>query len=169
MHGGKQWQTTPKNLPRMQCARAIPFTWLGSGSCQARPSRLNTNEWIMYIGPCIIVIVEELKTKLMSEFIKFYFTSSMLNMFRTFIHLSSGACDFYFIVSPHWLCVLVSMCVGVSVCQHGYHPNQPHRNSNTHRNKNTQPMWWYNKKVAGSWCRMYECPKHIEHRRSEIK
>ena len=32
--GGKQWQTTPKNLPRMQCARAIPFTWLGSGSCQ---------------------------------------------------------------------------------------------------------------------------------------
>ena len=23
---------------------------------------------------------------------------------------------------------------------HGYHPNQPHRNSNTYRNKNTQPM-----------------------------
>jgi len=23
---GKQWQTTPKNLPRMQCARAIPVT-----------------------------------------------------------------------------------------------------------------------------------------------
>ena len=32
--GGKQWQTTPKNLPRMQCARAIPVTLLGSGSCQ---------------------------------------------------------------------------------------------------------------------------------------
>ena len=30
----------------MQCARAIPVTWLGSGSCQARPSRLNTNEWM---------------------------------------------------------------------------------------------------------------------------
>jgi len=29
----------------MQCARAIPVTWLGSGSCQAGPSRLNTNEW----------------------------------------------------------------------------------------------------------------------------
>ena len=28
--GGKQWRTTPKNLPRMQCARAT----LGSGSCQ---------------------------------------------------------------------------------------------------------------------------------------
>jgi len=50
----------------------------------------------------------------MSLFIKFYFTSSMLNMFRTLIHPSSGACD-YSIVSPHWSCVLVSMCVGVSV------------------------------------------------------
>jgi len=50
----------------------------------------------------------------MSQFIKFYFTSSMLNMFRILIHPLSGACDFS-IVSPHWLCVLVSMCVGVSV------------------------------------------------------
>ena len=65
----------------------------------------------------------------MSLVIKFYFTSSMLNMFRTLIHPSSGACDFS-IVSPHWLCVLVSMFVGVSVwlgwggsLLHGYHPN----------------------------------------------
>ena len=50
----------------------------------------------------------------MSQFIKFYFTSSMLNMFRTLTHQSSEACDFY-IGSPHWSCVLVSMCVGVSV------------------------------------------------------
>jgi len=50
----------------------------------------------------------------MSQFIKFYFTSSMLNMFRTLIHPSSGACDF-FISSPHWLCVVVSMCVGVAL------------------------------------------------------
>jgi hypothetical protein len=34
---GKQWQTTPKNLPRMQRARAIQVAWLGSGSCQNRP------------------------------------------------------------------------------------------------------------------------------------
>jgi hypothetical protein len=32
--GGNQWQTTPKNLPRMQCAKATPFTCLGSGSRQ---------------------------------------------------------------------------------------------------------------------------------------
>ena len=31
-------QPTPKKLPRMQCARAIPVAWLGSGSCQNRPS-----------------------------------------------------------------------------------------------------------------------------------
>jgi len=151
----------------------------------------------------------------MSVVIKFYFTSSMLNMFRTLIRPSSGACDFS-IVSPHWLCVLVSMCVGVSVwlgwggireavvlqpairippqpshtetpthietrthhqcgdtieksqapddgrinvrnmlsasaCYTDTTPTQPHRNSNTHRNKNTRPMWWYNRKVAGSW------------------
>ena len=46
----------------------------------------------------------------MSLVIKFYFTSSMLNMFRTLIHPSSGACDFS-IVSAHWSCVLISMCV----------------------------------------------------------
>ena len=50
----------------------------------------------------------------MSPVIMFYFTSSMFNMFRTLIHPSSGACDFS-IVSPHWSCVLVSMCVRVSV------------------------------------------------------
>jgi len=25
--GGKQWQTTPKNLPRMQRTRAVPVAW----------------------------------------------------------------------------------------------------------------------------------------------
>jgi len=54
---------------------------------------------------------------------------------HTLIHPSSGACDFS-IVSPHSSCVLVSMCVGVSVwlgwggirvagssLPHGYHSN----------------------------------------------
>ena len=48
----------------------------------------------------------------MSLVIKFYFTSSMLNMFRTLIHPSSGACDLS-IVSPQW-------CFSL---QHGYHTN----------------------------------------------
>jgi len=50
----------------------------------------------------------------MSLVIMLYFTSSMLNMSRTLIHPSSGACDFS-IESPHWSFVLVSMRVGVSV------------------------------------------------------
>jgi hypothetical protein len=50
----------------------------------------------------------------MSLVIMFYFTSSMLNMFRTLTHPSSGACDFS-IESPRWSCVLFSMCAGVSV------------------------------------------------------
>ena len=41
---GKQWQTTPKNLPRMQCTRAIPVAWLGSGSCPNYPK-----DWILII------------------------------------------------------------------------------------------------------------------------
>ena len=46
--GGKQWQTTPKNLPRMQCARAIPVTWLGSGSCQpGLQGWILMNDWIL--------------------------------------------------------------------------------------------------------------------------
>ena len=46
--GGKQWQTTPKNLPRMQRIRAIPFAWLNSGLCPKRPEG-----WI----PIIIIII----------------------------------------------------------------------------------------------------------------
>jgi len=73
----------------------------------------------------------------MSQFIKFYLIFSMLNMFQTLMHPSSGACDFS-VISPHWLCF--SMCVGVSVwlgcggirvaglkhCHTDTTPTQPH-------------------------------------------
>ena len=42
--GGKQWQTTPKNLPRMQRTRAIPVDWLSSGLCPNWPKG-----WILII------------------------------------------------------------------------------------------------------------------------
>ena len=45
---GKQWQTTPKNLPRMQRTRDIPVAWLSSGLCPDRPKG-----WI----PIIIIII----------------------------------------------------------------------------------------------------------------
>ena len=50
----------------------------------------------------------------MSQVIMFYFTSSMLKMFRSLIHQSLGACDFYF-ESSHWSCVLVLIFAGFSV------------------------------------------------------
>ena len=56
--------------------------------------------YLMYIGPCIIVIVEEYETNLMSLDIMFYLTSSIPNMVRTLIHPSSEACDLS-IESPH--------------------------------------------------------------------
>jgi hypothetical protein len=34
---GRQWQTTPNNLPKKQRTRAIPVTWLGSAPCPNRP------------------------------------------------------------------------------------------------------------------------------------
>jgi len=75
----------------------------------------------------------------MSLAITFYLTSSALNMFRTLIHPSSGACDFS-IVSTHWLCVGVSVWLGwggISVAgfslPHGYHyPKPSHTKTPTH-------------------------------------
>jgi len=45
----------------------------------------------------------------MSQFIKYYFTSSMLNMFRTLIHPSSEAATF--LLYHHIGCVLLLLCV----------------------------------------------------------
>ena len=44
---GKEWQATPKNLPRMHRTRAIPVAWLNCGLCPDRPKG-----WI----PLIIII-----------------------------------------------------------------------------------------------------------------
>ena len=49
---GKQWQATPKNLPRMQRTRAIPVAWLNSGLCPDRPKG-----WIPIIIIIIIIII----------------------------------------------------------------------------------------------------------------
>jgi len=50
--GGKQWQATPKNLPRMRRTRAIPVAWLNSGLCPDRPKG-----WIPIIIIIIIIII----------------------------------------------------------------------------------------------------------------
>jgi hypothetical protein len=56
-------------------------------------------------GETMGALAEEYETNLMSPVIKFYFTSSVLDMFQTSVHPSPEACDFS-VVSPHWLCVL---------------------------------------------------------------
>ena len=50
--GGKQWQATPKNLPRMQRTRAIPVTWLNCSLCPDWPKG-----WI----PIIIISREKVQ------------------------------------------------------------------------------------------------------------
>jgi len=86
----------------------------------------------MFIGPCIILIVEKRETNLMSLALLFRYL--MLNMFRMLIHPSSGACVL-FIELFHGLYCSGSMCIGVtlwfacggvvSVCRlkpaYGYH------------------------------------------------
>ena len=79
----------------------------------------------------------------------FYFTYYVLNMFRTLIYPSSGACD-YSVELPHWsYCSWFDVCWSFGVVGMEWYPccrlqacntdtttTQPHRNSNTHRTKN---------------------------------
>jgi len=84
--------------------------------------------------------------------LQFYFTSYVLNMFRTLVYPSSGACDCAAEL-PHWLfCSWFDVCwrfcvVGLSgtrvagwsttsACNTGTTQTQPHLNSNTQRTKN---------------------------------
>jgi len=51
----------------------------------------------------------------MSQFIKFYFTSSVLNMLRTLIHPSSGACDFFYCIIILVVCSVKMEVFSISV------------------------------------------------------
>jgi len=66
----------------------------------------------MFIGPCIILIVESRETNLMSLALLFHYL--MLNMLRMLIHSSSGACDL-FAELFHGLYCSGSMYVGVTL------------------------------------------------------
>jgi len=58
----------------------------------------------------------------MSQFIKFYFTSSRLNMFRTLIYPSSGACDFSIVITTLVVCSCLDVCWSFGVVGLGWYP-----------------------------------------------
>ena len=66
----------------------------------------------MFIGTCIIFIVEKRGANLMSLALLFHYL--MLNMFQMLTHPSSGACDL-FVELFHGLYCSGSMCVGVTL------------------------------------------------------
>jgi len=132
--GEKQWQTTPKNLPSMQRARAIPVTWLGSGSCQARPSRLNINEWMnIYIS--FIVTLVKLVNLVLSLFCRRYAHSWKFYIFTLSCVLDVvyrcvvGWYYYFYIFFVSWqpdviyiytyfvcVCIYIYVCVCVCIC-----------------------------------------------------
>jgi hypothetical protein len=69
--GGKQWQTTPKNLPRMQHTRGISVAWLSSGLCPDRPKG-----WIPIV---IIIIIIMLMSRYESLIVKWVVSFMDLN------------------------------------------------------------------------------------------
>ena len=74
---------------------------------------------LKFIGQCIILIVEQRQTNLMSLALLFHYL--LLNMFRMLVHPSSGACDllwiYFMCCIPLVRCVLVLRCAGCSTLQ----------------------------------------------------
>jgi len=60
---------------------------------------LNSVGYLIFIGPCIIVIIENKRP--LHVICYFYFTSYAPDMFRTLIYPSSGACNCA-VELPHW-------------------------------------------------------------------
>ena len=67
----------------------------------------------MFIGPCIILIVEYRETNLMLLALLFHYL--MLNMFRMLLQPSSGACDL-FVELFHGLYCSVRICKNLYPC-----------------------------------------------------
>jgi len=58
----------------------------------------------------------------MSQFTKFYFTSSMLNMFRILTQQSSGAFDFFYCIITLVVCSCFDVCWSFGVAELGWYP-----------------------------------------------
>ena len=97
-NGGKQWQVTPKNLPRMHHTRAIPVVWLNSGLCPDRPKG-----WIPII---IIIIIINLRYAVHSvcyllcdrQYIVLYFINRAFSYWLVWFNCGSEAATKYLLV-----------------------------------------------------------------------
>ena len=111
--GEKQWQATPKNLPRMQHTRAIPVAWLNSSLCPDR-----SKGWI----PIIINILTYLLTpwsrvlnnltgfQLVKKFPAFYGTRKFITAFTNAHQLSLSWASSIHSIPPHhtsWRSILI--------------------------------------------------------------
>ena len=67
---------------------------------------------LKFIGPCIILIVEQMQTNLISLALLFHYL--LINMFRMLVHPSSGACDLLWIYFMG--CIALVRCVLVLRC-----------------------------------------------------
>ena len=86
--GGKQWQATPKNLPRMQRTRAIPVAWLNSGPCPDRPKGwipiINNNNnnnnllQILHSHLHIVISVRKISQKSPKYIARFFICSNVI-------------------------------------------------------------------------------------------
>ena len=98
---GKQWQTTPKNLPRMQCTRDIPVAWLSCGLCPDRPKG-----WIP------IIIIKKYHKSVKCEIFDW---DDLAEDGYMFLWKGQWSCGFHnmrgmsWLVSLEWLCFMDSL------------------------------------------------------------
>ena len=79
--GGKQWQATPKNLPRMQRTSAIPVAWLSSGLCPDRPKGWIPIIIIIFLWQNVLYFPNDLRLSAL-RFTKCYRRSSFTFLFK---------------------------------------------------------------------------------------
>jgi len=83
------YETSPPASSVRQCLTKLK--WTEGAGVEVLLTIIKYRVYLMFIGPCIILIIEERETNMMSLALLFHYL--MLNMFRMLMHPSSGACN----------------------------------------------------------------------------